>query len=102
MAFVLALRLPGQQATDASGLFPRGAKHTMNLTPEIEKQVAECLAKPRGKYSGLMNNCATPVQECLRESGLRMPPNNLILPESLNHLMWWMLDSSEVIERNSR
>ncbi|WP_421569286.1 RHS repeat-associated core domain-containing protein [Stenotrophomonas sp. PD6] len=77
-----------------------GIKHTLNLRPEVERSVAACLSRPRESYSALTNNCATPIQECLRENGLRMPPYNLILPESLNHFMWWMFDTSEVHKRS--
>lgn len=64
---------------------------------EKEAAVGACLARAQGKYSVLTNNCATPIQNCLRENGFKMPPNNLVLPESLNHFMWWMFDSSTVV-----
>jgi RHS repeat-associated protein len=48
-----------------------GIKHTLNMSPEKEAAVGACLAKAQGKYSALMNNCATPIQNCLREIGSR-------------------------------
>lgn len=74
-----------------------GIKHTLNMSAEKEAAVGACLARAQGKYSALTNNCATPIQNCLRENGFKMPPSNLVLPESLNHFMWWMFDSSTVV-----
>jgi hypothetical protein len=74
-----------------------GIKHTLNMSPEKEAGVGACLARAQGEYSAFMNNCATPIQNCLRENGFKMPPNNFVLPETFNHFMWWMFDSSIVV-----
>ncbi len=47
--------------------FRSGTGVILNLTPEQEKRLAACLAKPRGKYSEIKNNCTTPAKDCLQE-----------------------------------
>ncbi len=72
-------------------------KHTLNMSPEKEAAVGACLAKAQGKYSAFIDNCATPIQNCLRENWFKMPPDNFVLPEAFNQFMWWMFDSSIVV-----
>lgn len=54
-----------------------------------------------GEYSAINNNCGTPLQNCMREIGKGLQPVNMILPESINPLLWWMSDDS-TIQRGKR
>jgi len=78
-----------------------GIKHTIELTPQQESKQSACLARPQGEYSAINNNCGTPLQNCMREIGKELQPVNMILPESINHLLWWMSDDS-TIQRGKR
>ncbi len=78
-----------------------GIKHTIELTPQQESKLSACLARPQGEYSAINNNCGTPLQNCMREIGKELQPVNMILPESINHLLWWMSDDS-TIQRGKR
>lgn len=64
-----------------------GIKRTLNVSPEKEAEVGACLARAQGKHSAVMNNCATPIQNYLRENGFTMPPNNFVPPDAFNHFM---------------
>ncbi|OBU56075.1 hypothetical protein A9K70_17980 [Stenotrophomonas maltophilia] len=78
-----------------------GIKHTIELTPQQESKLSACLARPQGEYGAINNNCGTPLQNCMREIGKELQPVNMILPESINHLLWWMSDDS-TIQRGKR
>ncbi|PZS80282.1 hypothetical protein A7X84_15145 [Stenotrophomonas maltophilia] len=78
-----------------------GIKHTIELTPQQESKLSACLARPQGEYSAINNNCGTPLQNCMREIGKELQPVNMILPESISHLLWWMSDDS-TIQRGKR
>jgi len=75
-----------------------GIKHAIELTPQQESRVSECLARPQGKCNAVKNNFGTPLQNCMREIGKELQPMNMILPESINHLLWWMSDDSTIQE----
>jgi len=57
------------------------------MNPEKEAEVGACLARAQGKHGAVMNNCATPIQNYLRENGFTMPPNNFVSPDEFNHFM---------------
>lgn len=65
-----------------------GLAYRLDLSPNQEKALATCLAKDPGEYSATGNNCATPVQNCLRNLGLGLSPMNAVFPEHLSYLLY--------------
>ena len=64
--------------------------HRLNLSPEQEGKVQSCLSRSRGGggYSSVSNNCAAPIQNCLRELGPVLSPLNAVFPETLNMMLY--------------
>jgi hypothetical protein len=64
--------------------FRSGTGVILNLTPDQEQRLAACLAKPRGKYGELTNNCGTPAKDCLQEA-LGYSISNSFFPVSIGN-----------------
>ena len=54
----------------AKNNFRDGLGVLVPLTPDQEKKVEACMKKDRGSYDPISNNCGSPIQDCLKESGI--------------------------------
>ena len=54
---------------DARNDFRDGIGIELDLSPEQEKQFAQCLAGYQGAYNAWSNNCTDPIESCLAEIG---------------------------------
>ena len=56
---------------------------TISLASWQEERLKACLANDYGSYGSLTNNCASPVQDCLKELGI--DTENQTLPVNLGN-----------------
>jgi RHS repeat-associated protein len=66
---------------DRQTSFRSGTGVKLNLTPEQESKLQNCLQNSGGSYSAVSNNCGNSIQSCLASVGV--PVGNSVLPSSL-------------------
>jgi len=67
----------------------RGAVlHRIKLTQHQDAELVSCLKASDSNYSSITNNCAAPVQNCLRRMGLGLSPLNAVFPATLNVMLF--------------
>ena len=63
--------------------FRSGTEVELRLTPQQEAALHWCLSTSHGSYNAAMNNCASPVQSCLKTLGINT--GNQLFPVSLGN-----------------
>jgi len=67
----------------------RGAvSHRIRLTQLQDAELLSCLKSSDQNYSSISNNCAAPIQNCLRKMGLGLSPLNAVFPATLNVMLF--------------
>ncbi len=74
--------LPTKDYLDKNN-FRDGMEVRLELKPQQEAALQQCLSKSQGDYNSTSNNCGSPVQRCLKELGV--DTGNQRLPVSLGN-----------------
>jgi RHS repeat-associated protein len=67
--------------------FRGGTGVVLNLTPEQEKQFAQCLINHKDPYTYTRNNCGTPIQSCLNSLGVGTGQNRILPSDFYSELL---------------